>query len=91
MHLYIGPKGVRFGPIFGKSADFSENKFEGVDPAAVRGDCHGRGMTRIVGCPLGDVRDDGEATMRGRADSISVGVAAGVMMYEVVRVFRTFE
>jgi hypothetical protein len=27
VHLYTGPKGVRFVPIFGKSADFFENKF----------------------------------------------------------------
>src|ERR1700678_832307 len=28
--LYTGPKGVRFVPIFGKWADFSENKFLGM-------------------------------------------------------------
>jgi hypothetical protein len=29
VHLYTGPKGARFVPIFGKSADFVEKKFEG--------------------------------------------------------------
>jgi hypothetical protein len=29
VHLYIGPKGVRFGPIFEKSADFFEKIFGG--------------------------------------------------------------
>ena len=37
MHLYIGPKGARFVPIFGKSADFSEIFLGGVGIAAPAG------------------------------------------------------
>jgi hypothetical protein len=60
IYIYIGPKGARFGRVFGKSADFSEKKICG-EPAAVRGDCRGRRTLRIVGCLPGDVRNDGEA------------------------------